>query len=182
MNKKTNEKLFLKFLLMLFLLFAFVFTTNSLSSDLNIQNQINAIISKDTITPNTAAVQGNKKNRFAFVLFYMGSCPHCQHFDPVLKQFSVNHNIPVLAYTLDGNSLPDFKNSFNPTKNELLKFFPTQSPVVPTLFLMDQSMHRIYPMMQGEATTDQLSARFQEVEARILNKNIVENNQQDFTS
>lgn len=179
MNKKTNEKLFFKFLVMIFV---FAFSAHSLASDLNIPNQINTIISKDTMTQSNTTAQSTNMNRFAFVLFYMGSCPHCQRFDPVLKQFSVNHNIPILAYTLDGNSLPDFKNSFNPTKNEILKFFPTQSPVVPTLFLMDQSTHRIYPMMQGEATADQLSARFQEVEGGILNKNTVVNNQQDFTS
>ena len=100
------------------------------------------------------------KKRFAFVLFYMKSCPHCQIFDPILASYSADNDVPVLAYTLDGKTLPSFPNTVYPTKAELLKYFPSQNPVVPTVFLIDRNLHKIYPMMRGQATRTQLSQQF----------------------
>lgn len=105
----------------------------------------------------------NDKPREAFILFYMASCPHCQRFDPVLKTYAKQHGIPVLAYTLDGQSLPSFPKSIIPTPAELNRFFPNGSPVVPTLFLMDFNQHKIIPVLKGEASTVQVDRRMQEI-------------------
>lgn len=181
MKAKIGKKFLIKIIISTSIIFSY---SNSFSMDTEIQSQINAIISNHSgnanslISKNTAQVQ----NRFAFVLFYMSTCPHCQRFDPILKSFSFENHIPVLAYTLDGNSLHSFPNSFTPTKNEVLKFFPTDNPVVPTLFLMDEKTHRIYPMMRGEATFDQVSQRFDQLQSNILNNSSNTNNEQDFNS
>src|SRR3990167_11228890 len=159
-------------------LFSIIFSTmilNCYALNESFENSINQIISSNSgansdLKQNTTHANEENK-RFAFVLFYMQSCPHCQRFDPILKAFSDDHHIAVLAYTLDGKSLPSFPNSFNPTQTELLKFFPTQNPVVPTLFLMDQQTHHIYPVFQGEASRYQLSQRYS------LLKNKIERNQ-----
>ena len=66
----------------------------------------------------------------AFVLFYMSSCPHCRRFDPILKHYAKTHHIPVLAYTLDGQSLPSFPNSVVPNRSEMQKFFPAGNPEI----------------------------------------------------
>lgn len=129
-------------------------------------NSINAVIQQNQ------EVQGNitstnSDNRYAFILFYVHSCPHCQRFDPIVRRFSKAHSIPVLPYTLDGESLPSFPDSSNPSHAEILKFFPTQNPVVPTLFLMDQKTHRIYPVLQGEATEGELSQRLSQLISQI---------------
>jgi type-F conjugative transfer system pilin assembly thiol-disulfide isomerase TrbB len=158
--------------------------TNAFSMNSTIGNQINTIIVNHDSNPNAKIDinQNKSENRFAFVLFYMSTCPHCQRFDPILKVFGVENHIPILSYTLDGNALPSFPNSFTPTKNEVLKFFPSENPVVPTLFLMDQKTHRIYPVLRGEATQEQLSHRFEQLQNDILNGNVNANNEQDFDS
>ncbi len=105
----------------------------------------------------------NNRPREAFILFYMASCPHCQRFDPVLKAYAVKHHIPVLAYTLDGRSLPSFPQSVLPSQAEMNRFFPNGHPVVPTLFLINLDQHKIMPVLQGEAKAYQLDQRLQKV-------------------
>lgn len=158
--------------------------SNAFSMNSAIGNQINTIILNhgSNINESTSENLKNQENRFAFVLFYMGTCPHCQRFDPVLKAFSSESHIPVLPYTLDAKALPSFPNSFTPTRNEIQKFFPTDNPVVPILFLMDQKTRRIYPMIRGEATGAQLSQRFNQLQHSILNDKVNMNNEQDFDS
>ena len=107
----------------------------------------------------------NIRPREAFILFYRASCPHCQRFDPVLKAYAVKHHIPVLAYTLDGRSLPSFPQSVLPSQAEMNRFFPNGHPVVPTLFLMNLDQHKIMPVLQGEAKTYQLDQRLQQIHA-----------------
>lgn len=174
----------IRFLIKVIILISILINLDVFAMDSSLQNQINTIITKNNSNMNVQTGENEREgeNRFAFVLFYMSTCPHCQRFDPILKEFSSENHIPVLAYTLDGNSLPSFPNSFEPTKNELLKFFPTENPVVPTLFLMDQKTHRIYPMMRGEATQDQLSQRFGQVRSDILNGSVNKSSEQDFDS
>lgn len=150
------------------------------------ENLISALKNMSSNNPASikqANVTQNNHARFAFVLFYMSSCPHCQRFDPILQSFSAQNHVPVLAYTLDGKSLPSFPNSVNPNQSELLKFFPDKNPVVPTLFLMDEANHKIYPVLQGEATMDQLSMRFSQITSETKNQSDAENlkNQQDFS-
>ena len=99
----------------------------------------------------------------AFVLFYMSSCPHCRRFDPILKHYAKTHHIPVLAYTLDGQSLPSFPNSVVPNRSEMQKFFPKHNPVVPTVFMVDLRRHKIIPLLQGEAREDQLALRIHQL-------------------
>ena len=107
----------------------------------------------------------NNRPREAFILFYMASCPHCQRFDPVLKAYAVKHHIPVLAYTLDGRSLPSFPQSVLPSQKEMNRFFPNGHPVVPTLFIMNLDQHKIRPVLQGEAKAYQLDQRLQKIHA-----------------
>lgn len=181
MYLKMNNKFLIKIMVLVSIIFMH---TNAFSMNSIIGNQINTIILNHDSNANVKIDinQNKSENRFAFVLFYMSTCPHCQRFDPILKSFSSESHIPVLAYTLNGNALPSFPNSFTPTKNEIQKFFPTENPVVPTLFLMDQKTHRIYPMMRGEATKPQLSQRFDQLQYSILNGKVNVNNEQDFDS
>ncbi len=118
-----------------------------------------AAFSDETVT----VYSQNNSPREAFILFYMASCPHCQRFDPVLKAYAVKHHIPVLAYTLDGRSLPSFPQSVLPSQAEMNRFFPNGHPVVPTLFLMNLDQHKIMPVLQGEAKAYQIDQRLQQI-------------------
>lgn len=106
----------------------------------------------------------------AFVLVYMSTCPHCQRFDPILKQYVVKHKIPVLAYTLNGISLPSFKDSITPTQAEINKLFPDGHPVVPTLFVVDKKRHQLIRAIIGEASYAQLRQRMIRIEDYMLHQ------------
>lgn len=163
MRIKNIKSKLLCITLLVIILFECAFN-NAFAINTTIENSINSVIAEKQNTNNNVqeSAQSNN-NRFAFILFYLHSCPHCQRFDPILRSFSESHNMPVLAYTLDSQSLPSFPNSVTPTQSEVSKFFPTQNPVAPTLFLMDEKTHRIYPVLQGEATQDQLSERLSQL-------------------
>lgn len=103
--------------------------------------------------------------RDALILFYTSSCPHCQRFVPLVRQYAVNHDLSVLAYTLDGVSLPEFPDSVTPTQAEIRQFFAKKAPVVPVLFWMDTGSQHILPVLQGEATYSQLTSRMQQLHA-----------------
>ena len=100
---------------------------------------------------------------FAFVLFYMSNCPHCQRFDPVLKRYADENHIPVLAYTFNGKSLPSFPNSFTPNQDEVRHFFGNKAPVAPSLFLVNRDTQKIFTLLVGEANINQLNQRVLEV-------------------
>lgn len=103
----------------------------------------------------------------AFVIFYMSSCPHCRRFDPILKQYALSHRIPVLAYALHGEVLPSFPDSRTPTPDELKQFFPNGHITVPALFLMDLKTKKLYPVLSGEATAEQLDRRLKAMKEAI---------------
>ena len=108
----------------------------------------------------------NRQFHEAFVLFYLSSCIHCKRFEPVLKEYAETHHTPVLAYTLDGRSLPGFPNSATPNQNEMNRFFPSHNPVAPTLFLMDLDSHTIRPVLKGEASSFQLNSRMSQLHSK----------------
>lgn len=99
----------------------------------------------------------------ALVLFYTATCPHCQRFVPILKRYADASHLPVLAFTLDGGTLPDFPDSLTPSVEEVRHFFPDQSPVVPVVFWIDGAHQKIVPVLQGEATLSQLTERMESV-------------------
>lgn len=99
----------------------------------------------------------------ALVLFYTATCPHCQRFVPILKRYADANHLPVLAFTLDGGTLPDFPDSLTPSVAEVRHFFHDQSPVVPVVFWIDGAHQTIVPVLQGEATMAQLTQRMQSI-------------------
>lgn len=116
-----------------------------------------------------ANADDNMKPRsdIAFVLVYMSTCPHCQRFDPILKQYILQNHIETLAYTVNGTSLPSFKNSVTPTQEELDRLFPNGNPVVPSLFVVDMKHHQMIRALTGEANYEQLSQRVAKIEQYI---------------
>jgi hypothetical protein len=109
-----------------------------------------------------------KRSDVAFILVYMSTCPHCQRFDPIVKDYVTSHHIPILAYTLNGITLPSFQDSVTPTQAEIQKLFPNGSPVVPALFVVDLKNHAIIPALTGEASAAQLHDRMIQIEGIML--------------
>ena len=84
------------------------------------------------------------KSSYEFILFYRSTCPHCQRFDPILKQFSDITGIRVVAFTTDGVALPAFPNSVPVSRQVIAQYFGQGAQIfVPTLFLLNTDSHKL---------------------------------------
>lgn len=87
--------------------------------------------------------------------FYHSTCPYCQRFAPILKNFATRYGITVIPVTTDGVSLPEFPNS-KIDAGQARKFNVT---VEPALFAVNPYTHRAYPVSYGLLTEDDLRKR-----------------------
>ncbi|MCX7124231.1 MAG: conjugal transfer protein TraF [Gammaproteobacteria bacterium] len=96
---------------------------------------------------------------FAFVIFYRSTCPHCQHFVPVLSQFANDYGFRVYPYATDDQALSSFPNSMPMTTQIERTFFTTPSIEVPSLFLINVKTMKAYLIDQGEMSYTDLENR-----------------------
>lgn len=90
-----------------------------------------------------------------FFFFYTSSCPHCQHFAPVLKRFSKRYGFKVVAISADGGFLPDFPDA---VMNDLhAKLFHVT--VFPSLFLVNPHNQLAALVSEGNINESELTAR-----------------------
>ncbi len=94
-----------------------------------------------------------KKNGLFF--FYRSSCPYCQRFSPILKNFVNQYGITVIPITTDGITLPDFPNS-KADQGQSQRFHIT---VEPSLFTVNPYTHAIVPVAYGLMAEDELKQR-----------------------
>jgi thiol-disulfide isomerase/thioredoxin len=102
------------------------------------------------ILKNTAKQQG-------FFFFYSASCPHCQNFSPIIKNFSEHFGFTVIAISLDGGFLPEFPNAQideGQSKVFLVKVFP--------------SLYLVNPRTQIAALITEGNINEQELQRRVL--------------
>jgi thiol-disulfide isomerase/thioredoxin len=94
-----------------------------------------------------------------FFFFYSASCPHCQRFAPVLKQFSDFYGFKVVAISLDGGLLSSFPQSVmdNGQKNTF------QVTVLPSLFLVDPIQHKAALVTEGAIDANELLKRIEKI-------------------
>lgn len=91
--------------------------------------------------------------------FYRSTCPYCQRFAPILKDFSERYKISVVAITTDGISLPEFPNSRIDT-GQADQF---HVEVEPALFTVNPYTHEVIPVSYGLTTEDELRNRILEI-------------------
>ena len=87
--------------------------------------------------------------------FYRSTCPYCQRFAPILKDFSSRYGLNVVPITTDGISLPEFPNSHS-DQGQAARLKVT---VEPALFTADPQTHRIIPVSYGLLSEDELRQR-----------------------
>ncbi len=90
-----------------------------------------------------------------FFFFYTSSCPHCQHFAPVLKRFSKRHGFKVVAISVDGGFLPDFPDAVMNDHHD--KVFHVT--VYPALFLVNPRSELAALVNEGNINEAELTAR-----------------------
>lgn len=87
--------------------------------------------------------------------FFRSTCPYCQKFAPILKNFAEHYQITVLPISLDGIGLPEFPN-FKTDQGQAQKFNVT---VEPSLFVVDPKAGRAIPVAYGLMSEDALQQR-----------------------
>lgn len=87
--------------------------------------------------------------------FYRSTCPYCQRFAPILKDFSSRYGLSVVPITTDGISLPEFPQSHR-DQGQALRLKVT---VEPALFTADPHTHRIIPVSYGLLSEEELRER-----------------------
>jgi conjugal transfer pilus assembly protein TraF len=101
-----------------------------------------------------AAIQQFAQHNGLF-FFYRSSCPYCQRFAPILKDFSSRYGLSVIPITTDGISLPEFPHSHS-DQGQAARLKVT---VEPALFTADPQTHRIIPVSYGLLSEDELRQR-----------------------
>jgi conjugal transfer pilus assembly protein TraF len=79
------------------------------------------------------------------VFFYRSTCPYCQRFAPIVKDFAESYGITITPITTDGISLPEFPNSY-PDNGQSAKLNVT---VEPALFVFNRQTHQVFPIVYG---------------------------------
>jgi len=99
----------------------------------------------------SALIENFSKTHGLF-FFYRGSCPHCRHFAPVLKDFATRYHLNIIPVSLDGGILPEFPHSrFNQGQAERLHV-----SVVPALFAINPRSHEVISLGAGDRAEDEL--------------------------
>ncbi len=91
--------------------------------------------------------------------FYRSTCPYCQRFAPIVKDFSQRYHLTVIPITTDGISLPDFPDS-RTDQGQAARLKVTMEPA---LFTVDPQSHRIIPVSYGLLSEDELRQRLLEI-------------------
>lgn len=99
---------------------------------------------------NTALEEFAKHSGLFF--FYRSTCPYCQRFAPILKNFAEMHHIEVIPITMDGISLPEFPHS-KIDSGQAAQFNVT---VEPSLYAVDPKTHKAFPVAFGLTSETEL--------------------------
>ncbi len=91
--------------------------------------------------------------------FYRSTCPYCQRFAPIVKDFSQRYHLAVVPITTDGISLPEFPNS----RTDQGQAARLKVNMEPALFTVDPRNHRIIPVSYGLLSEDELRQRLLEI-------------------
>jgi conjugal transfer pilus assembly protein TraF len=98
-----------------------------------------------------ALVKGFAKH-YQLYYFYRSTCPYCQRFAPILKDFALGYGFNVLAITTDGISLPEFPDSYI-DQGESRIYDVT---VEPTVFAVNPITHKALRIATGLTTQSEI--------------------------
>ena len=99
----------------------------------------------------------------ALLFFARSDCPACHDQSPVLKAFSKQSGIPVLAITLDGGPIPNFPDARPDNGISMLASSGEGVRTVPAIFLVSRDQKQIVPLSVGVVAGSDLAERIRVV-------------------
>ena len=120
-------------------------------------SKINTVAVKPYRLPNGKVIN---LNDYTLVLFMQSGCPYCHKFDPQLALFSAQTGLKVFPYTLDGKGDIAYPNAIPAPPDVVQTFFSSGLQVAtPTVFLVEVNTLRIYPLVQGLTSMEDVMDR-----------------------
>ncbi len=107
---------------------------------------------------------------WALVLVYRATCPHCQRFDPLVKDVAARLQLHTFAYTTDGQSLPSFPHSLLATRDVIKTLYGSLPHQVPALFVVNVNTLGLTPVTLGEVSEPALLNRLTTVLTQLKDK------------
>jgi conjugal transfer pilus assembly protein TraF len=95
----------------------------------------------------------------AILFFTRSDCPFCQDQAPVLKAFSNQSGMPVLAVSLDNKPVSHFPDAKPDNGISLMASGGEGIKTVPAMFLLDRQSKQMIPIGSGIVTGTELSDR-----------------------
>lgn len=94
--------------------------------------------------------------------FYKSSCPYCQRFAPILKNFAAHYGLTIIPVTMDGVPLPEFPDSR--MDNGQSKQF--QVSVTPSLYAVNPYTKKAFPVAYGLTSETELRENIYKIMTR----------------
>lgn len=116
---------------------------------------LGAVLSSWGLAASTDPTLASTAKEQGFFFFYSSSCPHCQRFAPILKQFSERYGFSVVAISVDGGFLPDFPDAVM-NAGQTTTF---QVTTYPSLFLVNPKLGRASLVTEGNIDERELENR-----------------------
>ena len=102
------------------------------------------------------------------LFFFASTCPYCHKEAPILKQWINLHGASVLAYSFDGEGLPEFPTP-QPMETSLVNAaFQNHAIQYPALFILNVGTNAIYPVSMGALDEAELDERLQHLLPKIV--------------
>lgn len=115
-------------------------------------NNLAKQVEQDQAHANEEKVIREFARHYQLYFFYKSTCPYCQRFAPILKNFAENYGFNVLPITTDGISLPEFPGSYV-DQGESRIYNVT---VEPTLFAVNPMTHQGMRIATGLTSQEEL--------------------------
>jgi len=95
--------------------------------------------------------------RYGVFYVYLSTCPYCQAYSPILKNFAERYGITVQAVTLDGGVLPDWPETV--VNQGQWQAWGLADQSVPATLLYDRQTKKIIPVAFGLLSEAELEER-----------------------
>lgn len=107
-----------------------------------------------SVTSAHAAMQ----NQYALVFFFDSTCTYCHKTAPKITLLSEQYQLPVYAFSVDGQGIAGFNAPIPVTPDIAQTFFPqTTKPVMPATFLINVNSRKFSRLSVGDVPISQLS-------------------------
>ena len=102
---------------------------------------------------------GQLRQESGLFFFYRSTCPYCQRFAPIVKNFAHKYGLTVIPITTDGIVLPEFPDSKS-DRGQAARFNVTYEPA---LFAVNPYTGRAYPLSYGLVSEQELRERILDI-------------------